>query len=150
MQKRKFSKKSIKQNLTWYSFIIVTLVALVVLVYRPTVSTVPAPISISGCSLHIRRMASSAAAVRNVTSAHESPPSTNASASSFAFFASSRTTTGIIPYSMICLSIFSINVPDFPYKCMPPSTIRSIPVMYFPSSAHSSRAAAAQSSALPA
>ena len=39
MQKRKFSKKSIKQNLTWYSFIIVTLVALVVLVYRPTIST---------------------------------------------------------------------------------------------------------------
>lgn len=39
MQKRKFSKKSIKQNLMWYSFIIVTLVALVVLVYRPTIST---------------------------------------------------------------------------------------------------------------
>ena len=39
MQKCKFSKKSVKQNLTWYSFIIVTLVALVVLVYKPTIST---------------------------------------------------------------------------------------------------------------
>lgn len=38
MQK-KFSKRIIKQNLTWYSFIIVTLAALVVLVYKPTIST---------------------------------------------------------------------------------------------------------------
>ena len=39
MQKRKLQMKDIKRNLTWYSFIIVTLVALIVLVYKPTLST---------------------------------------------------------------------------------------------------------------
>ena len=63
------------------------------------VSTVPAPTSISGnCSLIIR-MDSSAAAVRNVTSAHGSPPSHNAFASGAASLASSSTTTGTIPIS---------------------------------------------------
>lgn len=39
MQKKRNWKKDIKRNLTWYSFIIVTLAALVVLVYKPTLST---------------------------------------------------------------------------------------------------------------
>lgn len=39
MQKKRNWKKDIKRNLTWYSFIIVTLVALVVLVYKPTLNT---------------------------------------------------------------------------------------------------------------
>lgn len=39
MLKKKFQKKVIRRNLTWYSFIIVTLVALFVLVYKPTFST---------------------------------------------------------------------------------------------------------------
>ena len=61
------------------------------------VRTVPAPTNISGNSFAIIRMDSSAAAVRNVTSAHGRPPSQSAFASGAASFASSRTTTGTIP-----------------------------------------------------
>ena len=39
MQRIRITKKDIKRNLTWYSFIIVTLVALCVLVYYPTIRT---------------------------------------------------------------------------------------------------------------
>lgn len=39
MNKKRITKRDIKRNLTWYSFIIVTLVALVVLVYFPTLKT---------------------------------------------------------------------------------------------------------------
>ena len=61
------------------------------------VSTVPAPTSISGNFSAIRRMDSSAAAVRKVTSAHGSPPSTSALARGTASFVSSSTTTGTTP-----------------------------------------------------
>ena len=61
------------------------------------VRTVPAPTSISGNCSAIRRIDSSAASVRNVTSAHGSPPSTSASASGTASFTSSSTTTGTTP-----------------------------------------------------
>lgn len=37
--KKKITKRDIRRNLTWYSFIIVTLAALAILVYKPTVST---------------------------------------------------------------------------------------------------------------
>lgn len=37
--RKKIKKKDIKRNLTWYSFIIVTLAALAVLVYKPTLTT---------------------------------------------------------------------------------------------------------------
>jgi len=40
MKIKKIKKKDIQRNLTWYSFIIITLVALIVLVYWPTISTV--------------------------------------------------------------------------------------------------------------
>lgn len=39
MQKKKITKRDVKRNLTWYSFIIVTLIALAVLVYFPTLKT---------------------------------------------------------------------------------------------------------------
>ena len=65
------------------------------------VSTVPAPTSISGNSLAIIRIDSSAAAVLNVTSAQGSPPLISASASGFASFASSNTTTGTMPTLLI-------------------------------------------------
>ena len=54
------------------------------------VRTVPAPTNISGNSFAIIRMDSSAAAVRNVTSAHGRPPSQSAFASGAASFASSN------------------------------------------------------------
>ncbi len=39
MNKKRITKRDIKRNLTWYSFIIVTLAALVALVYFPTLKT---------------------------------------------------------------------------------------------------------------
>lgn len=39
MGKKRIAKRDIKRNLTWYSFIIVTLLALIVLVYFPTLKT---------------------------------------------------------------------------------------------------------------
>ena len=53
-----------------------------------TFKTVPAHTHTSGTSILIRRMASSAASVRNVTSAAGSPPFFSASASGTAFSAS--------------------------------------------------------------
>ena len=61
------------------------------------VSTVPAPISISGKAFAIIRMDSSAASVRKVTSAQGRPPSQRAFARGRASLASFRTTTGTIP-----------------------------------------------------
>ncbi len=39
MQKRRLKMKDVKKNLTWYSFIIVSLIALCILVYYPTIRT---------------------------------------------------------------------------------------------------------------
>ena len=61
------------------------------------VRTVPAPTSICGNCSAIMRIDSSAASVRNVTSAHGSPPSQSAFAKGAASFASFNTTTGTIP-----------------------------------------------------
>ena len=74
------------------------------------VSTVPAPIIISGKALAILRMDSSAAAVRKVTSAQGSPPAISRSASGSASSALSSTTTGTIP---IPFSFFIISVIEF-------------------------------------
>ena len=63
------------------------------------VSTVPAPTSISGTSATMRLMASSAAAVRNVTSAAGRPPLTRAFARGTALSASSMAMTGTMPMS---------------------------------------------------
>ena len=65
------------------------------------VKTVPAPTSISGYFSEMIRIDSSAASVRNVTSAQGSPPSHNAFANGSASFASSSTTTGTIPIFLI-------------------------------------------------
>ena len=61
------------------------------------VRTVPAPTTISGNSVFMMRIDSSAASVRKVTSAHARPPSQSALARGAAFAASSSTTTGTIP-----------------------------------------------------
>ncbi len=61
------------------------------------VRTVPAPTNISGQASTMLRIASSAAAVRNVTSATGRPPSQRAFAKGAASLASSILTTGIIP-----------------------------------------------------
>ena len=59
----------------------------------------PAPTSISGTSATMRLMASSAAAVRNVTSAAGRPPLTRAFARGTALSASSMAMTGTMPMS---------------------------------------------------
>ena len=61
------------------------------------VSTVPAPVSISGSSLVNVLITSSAAAVLNVTSAHAMPPASSALPRGSASFASSRAMTGTMP-----------------------------------------------------
>ena len=72
------------------------------------VSTVPAPTSMSGTSATMRRMASSAAAVRKVTSAAGRPPFTRALARGTAFSASSMAMTGMMPILNICSEICTI------------------------------------------
>ena len=69
------------------------------------VSTVPAPIIMSGNAFAILRMDSSAAAVRKVTSAQGSPPLTRRSARGSASSARSSTTTGTIPSFCSCFII---------------------------------------------
>src|SRR5215468_7998128 len=61
------------------------------------VSAVPAPRNISGKRERICAMASAAAVVRNVISAHGNPPSSSASASGKASSSFGRLTTGTIP-----------------------------------------------------
>ena len=73
------------------------------------VRTVPAPTSISGTSRTIARIASSAAAVRNVTSATGRPPATRAFASGTAFLASSMAITGTMPTLEICFRMGSMR-----------------------------------------
>ena len=82
------------------------------------VSTVPAASTISGYASCIRRIDSSAAAVRNVTSAQGSPPSTKAFAKGSASFESFNTTTGITPSSsnLSAILLIIIIAPFFKYS----------------------------------
>ena len=81
------------------------------------VSTVPAPTSISGIASVMARIASAAAAVRNVTSAAGSPPRESASASGTALDASSILMTGIMPISPIFFKIsFMKKPPVTPFR----------------------------------
>ena len=71
------------------------------------VSTVPAPTTISGNASVMFLIASAAAAVRKVTSAHGRPPSISACASGTASAASLMAITGTMPIRESC-SIISI------------------------------------------
>ena len=75
-------------------------------------STVPAPTSSSGSSSAMARMASSAAAVRKVTSATGMPPLTRARPSPTALAADSSLITGTRPISPTRLSSGSMAIPS--------------------------------------
>ena len=82
------------------------------------VRTVPAPSSISGTSLLIILMQSSAQAVRKVTSAAGSPPSTSALHRGTASSTLLKAITGMMPMSETRLRISFIEVIPPVYQCV--------------------------------